>query len=107
MHKLRFLRPYPRRLENQPPATLDNGKETYLHFKLRDDADMKTFHADPYSSYQRGTNKNANGLIRCCFPKGTDFTKVTQEDLQDVIWELNNRPRKILQYQTAQEVFDK
>lgn len=67
---------------------------------------METFHADPYSSYQRGTNENANGLIRCYFPKGTDFTKVTEEDLADVIWELNNRPRKILQYQTSQEVFD-
>lgn len=87
-------------------TTLDNGKETHLHFKLRDDVKMETYHADPYSSYQRGTNENANGLIRCYFPKGTDFTKVTEEDLEDVIWELNNRPRKILQYQTAQEVFD-
>ncbi len=87
-------------------TTLDNGKETHLHFKLRDDVKMQTFHADPYSSYQRGTNENANGLIRCYFPKGTDFTKVSDEDLEDVIWELNNRPRKILQYKTAQEVFD-
>ena len=87
-------------------TTLDNGKETHLHFKLRDDLDMKTFHADPYSSWQRGTNENGNGLLRYYFPKGTDFAKVSYEELEDVIWELNNRPRKVLQYKTAQEVFD-
>lgn len=87
-------------------TTLDNGKETHLHFKLRDDLDMQTFHADPYSSWQRGTNENGNGLLRYYFPKGTDFSKVTDEELADVVWELNNRPRKVLQYKTAQEVFD-
>lgn len=87
-------------------TTLDNGKETHLHFKLRDDLDMGTFHADPYSSWQRGTNENGNGLLRHYFPKGTDFTKVTDEELEDVVWELNNRPRKLLQYRTAQEVFN-
>lgn len=87
-------------------TTLDNGRETHLHFKLRDDLDMETYHADPYSSWQRGTNENGNGLLRCYFPKGTDFSKVTQEELEDVIWELNNRPRKILEYKTAQEVFN-
>ncbi len=87
-------------------TTLDNGKETHLHFKLRDDLDMQTFHADPYSSWQRGTNEHANGLLRYYFPKGTDFSKVTDEELADVIWELNNRPRKLLQYKTAQEVFN-
>ena len=90
-------------------TTLDNGKETHLHFKLRDGKDglnMQTYHADPYSSWQRGTNENGNGLIRKYFPKGTDFSKITDEDLEDVIWELNNRPRKVLQYKTAQEVFN-
>ena len=87
-------------------TTLDNGRETHLHFKLRDDLDMQTFHADPYSSWQRGTNENGNGLLRCYFPKGTDFSKVTDEELADVIWELNNRPRKMLGYRTAQEVFN-
>ena len=87
-------------------TTLDNGKETHLHFKLRDDLDMKTYHADPYSSWQRGTNENGNGLIRKYFPKGTDFSKVSNEELEDVVWELNNRPRKLLQYKTAQEVFN-
>jgi len=87
-------------------TTLDNGKETHLHFKLRDGLNMQTFHADPYSSWQRGTNEHGNGLLRCYFPKGTDFTKVTDEELEDVVWELNNRPRKVLQYKTAREVFN-
>lgn len=87
-------------------TTLDNGKETHLHFKLRAGLDMQTFHADPYSSWQRGTNEHGNGLLRYYFPKGTDFSKVTDEELADVVWELNNRPRKILQYKTAQEVFN-
>jgi len=94
--------------KSRKSTTLDNGKETHLHFKLRDDVDlqMQTYHADPYSSFQRGTNENANGLIRCYFPKGTDFATVSEDELEDVIWELNNRPRKILKYKTAQEVFD-
>lgn len=87
-------------------TTLDNGKETHLHFQLRDDLEMDTYHADPYSSWQRGTNEHGNGLLRYYFPKGTDFSKVTDEELADVVWELNNRPRKILQYRTAQEVFN-
>ena len=87
-------------------TTLDNGKETHLHFKLRDNLDMETYHADPYSSWQRGTNEHGNGLLRGYFPKGTDFSKVTDQELQEVVWELNNRPRKILQYKTAQEVFN-
>ena len=87
-------------------TTLDNGKETHLHFKLRELLGMQTFHADPYSSWQRGTNENANGLLRYYFPKGTDFAKVSDEEVQDVIWELNNRPRKMLKYKTAQEVFN-
>ncbi len=105
--QLDIFSPLPKKARRS--TTLDNGKETHLHFKLRDDVsgvDMNTYHADPYSSWQRGTNENANGLIRKYFPKGTDFSKVSAEELEDVIWELNNRPRKILQYKTAQEVFN-
>lgn len=94
-----------------PPAarlstTLDNGKETHLHTKLRTKLSMATYHADPYSSWQRGTNEHGNWHLRYYFPKGTDFTTVTDEELQDVVWEINNRPRKIHNYQTAQEVYN-
>ncbi len=86
-------------------TTVDNGKETHLHTKLRDELGMMTFHADPYSSWQRGTNEHGNWHLRYYFPKGTDFRMVTEEELQEVVTELNNRPRKILDYQTAHEVF--
>src|SRR3989344_869362 len=84
-------------------TTLDNGRENHLHVRLRDTLGMKTYHADPYSSWQRGTNEHGNWHIRYYFPKGTDFTQVTDEELQDVIEEINNRPRKILGYLTANE----
>jgi len=88
-------------------TTLDNGRETHLHYELRIAFGMKTYHADLYSSWQRGTNEHGNWHIRYYFPKGTDFTDVSAEELQDVIDEINNRPRKILKYQTAAEVFTK
>lgn len=88
-------------------TTLDNGKETHLHFKLREELEMATFHADPYSSWQRGTNEHHNGLLRRYFPKGTDFNQVTQEELDEVVEEINSRPRKVLEYRTPLEVFNK
>lgn len=88
-------------------VTLDNGRETHLHYELRTDLGMKTYHADPYSSWQRGTNEHGNWHLRYYFPKGTDFKEVTEEELQEVIEEINNRPRKILGYMTANEMFNK
>lgn len=93
--------------EARKSTTLDNGRETHLHFKLRTNLNMQTYHADPYSSWQRGTNEHGNWHIRYYFPKGTDFNEVSEEELQEVIAEINHRPRKILKYQTATEVFTK
>lgn len=87
-------------------TTLDNGKENHLHTKLRKKLGMDTYFADPYSSWQRGTNEYHNGLIRRYLPKGTDFTTLTQEELHDIIEEINNRPRKVLNYNTPKEVFE-
>ncbi len=64
---------------------------------------MNTYSADPYSAYQRGGNENANLWIRYYFPKGTDFGKVTEEEIKNVEWELNNRPRKRLGFKTPME----
>lgn len=86
-------------------TTLDNGKETVLHYKLRTKFQMNTYHAHPYSSFERGTNEHGNWLLRYYFPKGTDFSTVTDKELQAVVRELNNRPRKILGFQTANEVY--
>lgn len=96
--------------EPEPPTarkstTHDNGKETHKHYKLRSKLGMDTYHADPYSSYQRGTNEHGNWHIRYYFPKGTDFDEITDEELQEVVEEINNRPRKILGYRTANEAY--
>lgn len=85
-------------------TTLDNGRENHSHRLLRF-LKMKTFFADPYSSWQRGTNENSNGLLRRYLPKGTSFKNLTQEELDDMSEEINNRPRKCLGYNTASEVF--
>lgn len=66
---------------------------------------MQTYFADPYSSWQRGTNEYRNWLIRRYFPKRTDFRDVSQEKLNEVVYQLNNIPRKVLQYKTPCEVF--
>ena len=85
-------------------VTLDNGRENHLHYKLND-IGIKTFFCDPYSSWQKGSNEYHNSLLRRYFPKGTDFSKVTQDEIDDVVWEINNTPRKCLGYYTAYEVY--
>lgn len=86
-------------------TTLDNGRENHLHKRLRL-LRMQTYFADPYSSWQRGTNEHGNWHLRYYFPKGTDFREVSEEELQDVVDEINDRPRKILGYMTAKEKFN-
>lgn len=86
-------------------VTLDNGRENHLHMRLNKILNMKTYFCHPYASYERGTNENTNGLLRRYLPKHTDFSKITQDELDEIVSEINNRPRKVLKYQTAQEVF--
>ena len=86
-------------------TTLDNGSEHYLHTRLQEELGMQTYFADPYCSWQRGTNESTNGLIRRYFPKGTDFQLVSQGAVNAVVARLNSRPRKVLGYQTPSEVF--
>lgn len=85
-------------------TTLDNGRENHLHTKLKA-LGMDTYFADPYSSWQRGSNEYHNGLFRRYFPKGTDFKTVTQEEIDECVEEINSRPRKCLGYFTPNEVF--
>ncbi len=82
-------------------TTLDNGSEHTNHTEFG----IQAYFADPYASWQRGGNENCNLWIRYYFPKGTDFSTITDEELKDVEWELNNRPRKRLIFRTPQEVF--
>ena len=62
------------------------------------------YFCDPHSPWQRGTNENTNGLIREYFPKGTDFSKVTDEQVQLAQDELNTRPRKTLNWRNPREM---
>jgi IS30 family transposase len=66
---------------------------------------MDTYFADPYSSWQRGTNKYHNGLLRQYLPKGKSFNNLTPEELEDIVTKINNRPRKCLGFHTPKELF--
>jgi len=85
--------------------TLDNGKEFANHQGVSKGLGVNIFFADPYSSWQRGLNENTNGLIRQYFPKKTDFKKVSDEEVLRVQEDLNNRPRKSLNFQTPKEAW--
>ena len=87
--------------------TFDNGKEFSEHKTIANELKTKVFFADPYSSFQRGTNENTNGLIRQYFPKKTDFKTISIAELKQVQHELNNRPRKKLDFLTPIEYFRK
>jgi IS30 family transposase len=84
--------------------TFDNGKEFAGFKELENAVGFCCYFADPYSSYQRGTNENINGLLRQFFPKGTDFNQISKEDIDKVAALINNRPRKCLNYRTPHEV---
>lgn len=86
-------------------VTADNGSEFAFHYRLADTLAIPTYFADPYSAWQRGTNEHFNGRIRKYLPKGTSFTDLTQHELDELISEINNRPRKVLGWATPAEVF--
>jgi len=84
--------------------TVDNGNEFALHDIISKRLKTQVYFADPYSPWQRGLNENTNGLIRRFYPKGTDFTKVSERELLKVQNLLNERPRKILGFKTPKEI---
>jgi IS30 family transposase len=101
-----------RRMQDLPPClrrsmTFDNGKEFAEHHKLTRGLGLEVYFADPYVSWQRGTNENTNGLLRQFFPKRTDFTQVSHREVARVEHLLNERPRRRLDYRTPAEVLAK
>lgn len=85
--------------------TLDNGTENVQHPIISQHKQMPIYFTHPYSPWERGTNEQTNGLLRRYFPKGTDFRKVTQQQLKKAVILINQRPRKSLNYRTPEEVF--
>ena len=85
--------------------TWDQGSEMARHDVLAEHFGEGVFFADPGSPWQRGTNENTNGLLRQFFPKGKDLSIYTPEDLARAEKLLNNRPRKVLNWQTPHRVF--
>lgn len=86
-------------------TTLDNGLEFVRHQELTEATGTKVYFADPYCSGQRGTNENTNGLLRRYLPKKTSFRGVSQAELNNIVAEINNRPRKCLGFAKPAELF--
>lgn len=96
------------RLKNQVCSTItfDNGIENKNHERMTKSLQTLIYFCHPYHSWEKGTNENTNGLVRRYLPKKTDITIIPQRDVDDIAWELNNRPRKVLGFATPEEMLE-
>ncbi|MHB8264210.1 MAG: IS30 family transposase [Acidimicrobiales bacterium] len=92
-----LLEPYSDRVHT---ITFDNGKEFAGHERIAQNLDAEVYFAHPYHSWERGLNENTNGLLRQYFPKGTDFRKITQTQVEEALERINHRPRKVLDFRS-------
>ena len=86
--------------------TWDRGKEMSAHASFKVETGIPVFFADPHNPWQRGTNENTNGLLRQYFPKGTDLSRWSAEEIEAVAHALNTRPRKTLDWKTPAEALN-
>jgi len=92
-------------LKKNLTITLDNGKEFSWFEDKESLVGITTYRAHKYASYERWTNEETNGMLRVFFPKWTDFSKISDEEIAEAIRFINLRPRKSLEYKCAYEVF--
>lgn len=99
---IKLLAPFAHRVLT---VTTDNGSEFALHKHLDAVIGCKSYFCRPYASCQRGSNENANGLLRQYLPKRRDLSTVTEQEIDAIMEQLNSRPRKRLGYKTPNDIF--
>lgn len=100
---IQLLKPY---IKHTHTLTPDNGKEFAYHQDIAKQLETSVYFANPYSSWERGLNEHTNGLLRQYLPKQMRFDNLKEEQVNKAVALLNNRPRKSLNYQTPQAVFE-
>lgn len=91
---------------NIKSITFDNGSENVIHREIRDEYDIPTYFCDSYSWWQKGRVENTIGLVRQYLPKGTDLSKISEDEIYIIQEKLNNRPRKKLGWFTPNQAFE-
>lgn len=97
-----MLKDFPANLRQS--ITYDNGSENMDHLILNHRLNLQSYFCEPYHSWEKGSVENVNGLIRWFFPKRTDFSTISDNEIRRVEYWLNHRPRKILKFQTPADV---
>ena len=87
--------------------TVDNRLEFQMMGIAVKQFNFKVYYYQLYSSFQRGTNENINGIVRGLYKKGTDFSLVSEDKIKTLKWKVNNMPRKMFDYKTAYQMYQK